>query len=272
MKLTRTLPRYKNADVLILSIGKSGRTWLRVLINKYFSLKNNIPFELNDLHRIDDSIPSIIYTHEMWRHYTHARLPEFLKGKYIIPDNILYKKKVILLYRDPRDVVVSLYFQATNRSKRYKGKVPNEISDFIRHKTLGIYNIVKVMNKWHSRLSDHQDILRISYEDMKKDVFMELKKILEFIGIENVDNESAREAVNFSDFNNMKLMEAKGAFNKQALSPVDRNDTNSYKVREGKTGGYVRHFNDSDLDYLNEAMEMLNDIYGYKGKHDVTAE
>lgn len=259
--LTRTLRKYKNADAMVLSIGKSGRTWLKVLLNKYFSLQYNIPFDLDDLSKNNKKIPSIVYTHEIWMHYTDATLDQRVRGKYVIPKRILFNKKIILLYRDPRDIAVSLFFQKTKRSKN---KIECNISYFIRHKRYGIYNIVYVMNKLHQRLKNHRICLWLSYENMKTDTFGSLIKVLEFIGIENVNNTIAREAVAFADFENLKCMEASGEFKKDILRPANPSDPDSFKIREGKVGGYVRYFSERDLRYINKAMYLLEDFYRYK--------
>lgn len=258
--LTKTLRKYKEADVLVLSIGKSGRTWLRVLINKYLSLQYCIPFGLGDLSKHNTNIPSIVYSHEIWLHLTDASWIQRIFGEYVIPDNILFNKKIILLSRDPRDIVVSLYYQKTRRSNK---KIACEISEFIKHKQYGIHNIVNVLNIWHQRLQKHPKCLLIRYEDMRQDILVELIKVLDFIGIENIDIDVIKEAIAFADFDNMKKLEGKGEFKSSILMPTNPSDPNSFKVREGKVGGYIRHFSESDLQYLNNAMMMLVDYYRY---------
>jgi hypothetical protein len=179
---------------------------------------------------------------------------------------MLSQRKVILLYRDPRDVVVSLYFQITKRSrKRFtKDRFNGSISELIRHKKYGIYNIIKVLNIWEQRLKDHQDCLWMSYENMKKDTRAELTRVLTFAGIENISDKLVDEAIAFSAFENMKRMEQKGEFNKAALKPGKLDDPNSFKVREGKVGGYIRYFSKEEVKYLDEAVLTLSDHYGYR--------
>ncbi|MEW6066684.1 MAG: sulfotransferase domain-containing protein [Nitrospirota bacterium] len=259
--LTQSLSQYRKADVIILSIGKSGRTWLRVLVNKYLSLHYNIPFELSDLHKYNEIIPSIIYSHEIWLHYSEATWFQYIFGKYVIPNKILHSKKIILLCRDPRDVVVSLYHQKTRRSRK---KIKTDIHSFIKHKKYGIYNIIKVLTIWHERLKNHPSLLLIRYEDIKEDALGNLLKILEFLGIKDIDMKKAVEAVSFSDFDNMKLMEASGDFRNSKLLPADPSDPNSFKVREGKVGGYVLHCSEADQRYLTDALNNLADYFGYK--------
>ncbi len=84
-------------------------------------------------------------------------------GKYVIPDKILSKKKIILHVCDPRDIVVSLYF---HKKKRARKKVQYTMTEFIRHKKFGIKNIIFVMNLWYRRLKEHPAYLLTRYEDL----------------------------------------------------------------------------------------------------------
>lgn len=256
----KRLVKLRNLDVIILSVGKSGRTWLRVLLNKYLSLHYNVSFDLGQLYESNPNIPNIAYSHEMWIHYSDARWLHRLTGRHIIPDSILRQKKVVLLYRDPRDVVVSLYFQKTLRSDN---KISCSISDFIRHKQYGIDRIIKVLNIWAERLKDHPDCQRVSYESMKINVRSELYKLLEFIGINDINESHLDEAIEFASFNNMKKMEQKDSFNNKILKPTDPDNPDSFKVRKGKVGEYVSYFDNEDLAYLNTAINALNSSYGY---------
>jgi len=259
--LTGRRDRHRERHTLILSIGKSGRTWLRVLLNKFLSLRYNVPFELGNLSKYSVDVPSIGYDHELWKHLSVATAADRLRGKYLIPSGTLFSKKVILLSRDPRDVVVSLYFQMTKRSNN---KITSSLGDFLRHRKFGIRNIIRVMNVWRRRLKDHPHCLWLSYEDMRSDTAGELARIVDFIGIKDADAEQIKEAVDFASFENMKKMETCGEFQKQSLRPGDPADADSFKVREGRVGGYKRHFSEQDLEYIKQSMRSLDEFYGYK--------
>lgn len=251
---------YVRADVLVLSVGKSGRTWLRVLLNKYLAEHFGVAFGIDDLRARNHAIPSILYDHEMWSHYCDASWLDRVLGANIAPPSVLRRKKVVLVYRDPRDVVVSMYFHKTRRSRR---RMNIDISRFIHDPHFGVGNIVRVMNLWRARLADHPQCLWLRYEDMKADPGRELRRLLAFIGIEQPRSDLVDEAVRFASFENMKKMEAENSFGSAILSARNVADPDSFKVREGSSGGYVKHFQEADLHFLADAVRALDGFYGY---------
>jgi hypothetical protein len=263
--LTKKMKGIRKCDVLVISIGKSGRTWLRVMINKYISLAYDVPFNLDDLSSQNDSIPSILYTHEMSRHYG-ATLRERILGKYIVPDKIMSGKKVILMYRDPRDVIVSLYFHSLKRGrKKNKGLI---LMDMVSGKRNRMLRVVSVLNGWRKRLEGHPDCLWISYEDLMKDTITEFMSVLKHLDLNIIDRNIAEKAVDFAKFDNMKKMETQDQFKTNILRPGDPSDPDSYKVRKGEVGGYVNYFSEEEQLYLNSAMEDLDPFFGYKTTPD----
>jgi hypothetical protein len=264
--LTRRVEKYRAADVIVLSIGKSGRTWLRVLINKYITLLFDLPFSLDDLSRVHAGIPSIQYSHELWEHLSKASFTQKCLGKYLLTDDVLLKKKVILLYRDPRDVLVSLYFHKTRRSER---KIRIDLDDFIGNPKDGIHRIVAVLNIWRQRLHSHPCCHWISYEALQNNTYSGLAESIRFIGLEPFSEEMARQAVGFAAFGNMKQMEARGEFDSQILKPSNPDDPNSFKVREGKVGGYRKHFSPEQLRCLDQAVARLDPFFGYSASQSI---
>jgi hypothetical protein len=258
--LTSHVNKYRNADVLVLSIAGSGRTWLRVLLNKYLSLHYNVPFAVADLSALNDDIPSIRFDHEMWRHYCDATWLARLLGRNIIPPTLLRRKGIILLYRDPRDVLVSLYFHMIGRGRR---PVDPNIRAFIRCRDYGADNVIRVMNVWHRRLVQHPRCFWLSYESLKGDTNGELTRLLSFIGIDDVSPAFVGEAVAFSEFDNMKRMEANDEFGSDILRPRNPCDPNSFKVREGVVGSHRKYLRPADLEYLDGSLRLLHPSYRY---------
>lgn len=250
---------YLRPEVLVLSVGKSGRTWFRVLLNKYLSLVFDVPFSVDDLSLANRRIPVIRYDHEAWSHiHERSRIRRWL-GENIVPTWILRRKKIIVVVRDPRDTVVSGYFQATKRSRRKKDL---QMDEWIRMPTRGVGAIVAVMNEWRSRLRDHSGCLWVRYEDMKADAVAELRRVAEHLGVP-VDESKLREAVEFARFENMRKMEESGRFESRILQPRDATDPDTYKVRRGKVGGYRDYLDEDAVAYVDARLRDLDPFFGY---------
>lgn len=224
-----------NKKFIIISFPKSGRTWLRVMLDKL-----NIHIE---------------YTHDGSEHAKQISYRDFNSDK-----TRYKKKKVIFLIRDPRDTLVSGYFQATKRLKLYNGN----ISDFIRDERHGIKKIIRFHEIWFDNKHIPEDFLIITYEDMHKDTFDILKKVVSFLQRGYLKDEQLKESIEFAKFENMQLLEKKGFFSEKygsILTPADFTDQESYKVRRGKIGGFIDYLSKEDIDYCNEYMESASNNY-----------
>ena len=60
--------KYRECDYIFASYGKSGRTWVRVMISRYFQLVYNLPDNIlmgfDNYTRLDSRIPKIFFTHD----------------------------------------------------------------------------------------------------------------------------------------------------------------------------------------------------------------
>ncbi|MCP5182107.1 MAG: hypothetical protein H6994_19595, partial [Pseudomonadales bacterium] len=93
--------RLREADVVFVSFGKSGRTWVRVLISRMYQLVYGVTDELiefDNYHARNAAVPKVLFTHDNYlRDYTgHGGGKQAYAGK-----------KVCLLVRHPADVAVS---------------------------------------------------------------------------------------------------------------------------------------------------------------------
>jgi hypothetical protein len=168
-------------------------------------------------------------------------------------------KKMILLVRDPRDTVVSFYFQIKKRQKAYQ----DSLSSFIKDEHLGIKSIIKYLNCWQENKHKPADFMLVKYEDLHQDIFYQIKRILKFIGLNEIEEELIHKAIEFASFQNMKKLERSDFFKTSILRPSDKDDPESYKVRRGKIGGYKDYLNKKDLEYVQKQMQELSDYYGY---------
>jgi len=175
------------------------------------------------------------------------------------PDELITKKngykwgKVIFLVRDPRDVIVSLYFQEKKRLKEEVGT----LEEFIFRERGGIETIVEYYNIWLNNRDIPKDFLLVSYEGLHKNPTYELSRVLEFIGIEEVSNEVVQQAVEYSSFDNMRKMEEQDKFKSDKLRPGDPRDPESFKTRKGRVGGYREYLGEKEQERLKRTMKKM---------------
>jgi len=255
------------ADCIIVSLPKSGRTWLRVMLSHVYQLRHGLPhhhlLEFDNCHYQNATIPKIFFTHDHYRaDYTRRREAK----------TDFYDKPVILWVRDPRDVAVSQFFHwkyrmAPAKKKQQLNGVPPEGKDV----SVGTFvlqdvsRIMSFMNSWAQELPRLSNILVLSYEETRNHPEEMLRRILAFIGAPGTDEE-IQKAVTFASYENMKKLEEEGVFqsNGRRLVPVDRKNPDSYKVRRAKVGGYQDYLTDQEVVEINDLVNsQLSPVYGY---------
>jgi len=251
-------------DAILISIPKSGRTWARTFLNAYFSYKLGRQFSLDLTDRGNAGAPRIIYSHDRFEHRTKGNAWDRLRGKYLIPRRTLRKKPIVLLARDPRDAFVSYFIQLTRRNPA----TPNEIKEmsidtFLRHPRFGIAVMVEVMNGWITEFGDRSDFRIVRYEDLRAETARLFHELLRAIGEKQIDENVFGPAIDFSDFRNMQKLEAAGEFGSKILQPRDREDPESFKVRQGKVGGFREYLSVENQSYAGEICAGLNSRFGY---------
>jgi len=253
-----------NADATVLSIPKSGRTWLRVFLNAYFSAKTGRPFSLNITEVRSEGVPRIVYSHDWFEHRTKANGWERLRGKYLVPRRQLNKAPVILLARDPRDTFVSYYVQLTRRNHPAPEVIKRMTADeLVHHSRFGIGSMVAVMNGWVREFGARADFTIVRYEDLRADPPGVFKTVLHALGEERVEERAFAEALQFSRFENMQELEARGVFENKVLTPRDRQDPESFKVRRGKIGGFAEYLSPEAQRFAARVCETLDPAFGY---------
>ncbi|WP_083777056.1 sulfotransferase domain-containing protein [Desulfohalobium retbaense] len=238
-----------------MSVSKSGRTWLRVILDYYFNTLNHEENINNNSKKL-----KFFYTHEFFEHRNNANFFEKVKGRYIMPDNIAKSKKIIFLYRDPRDVIVSYFHQKTKRSSK---RVNLNMSEFIRHPTYGIYSIIYVMNTWKKRLESHQWCHCLSYEELKIKIYDTLYSTIKFLSSNPVCSNSLNKAIDYATFEKMQKRETACLSKQGELLPGDPSDPESFKVRKGKIGSYTEELTEDDRLYVDQALNQLDPFFGY---------
>jgi len=247
-KRTREEWAFRRAGVVVVSYPKSGRTWLRVLLGKALCEQAG----LDDRNVLDEAtlaratgLRRIFYTHDgsANRHALH--------WQELDPDKRRYRhKRVLFLARDPRDVVVSAYFQATRRRDRFEGS----LSDFLRSDRFGIRKVLVFYRHWHEARQTPRAFRLLTYEGLHADPAGSLARALDFVGAPPLPPEALARAVDFAGFERLRAMERTGYFESKRLRPGDPGDEESFKVRRGKVGGFRDYLEPEDLAYCDRVI------------------
>ena len=205
----------------LISFPKTGRTWLmymlRSIINKLdkeFIVNIEASHDSSEIVIEDGSRtdPNLIFNYTLRLRYLNS--------------NILF------MVRDPRDVIVSHFYQITKRTN--KPLKFDNISEFLRDEKLGFKRIIHFYNLWYKNKKFARCFLLVRYEDLLNDGVKELDRVITFLNID-VSVSELKTIYNNSSADKMRKLE------------VDRNlqdfkyfgdTTNHLKVRRAKIGSY----------------------------------
>src|SRR5213595_2575611 len=249
---------------IILSVPKSGRTWLRAFLCAYFCKRFGLEFTLRPDRYHEQRIPRVVFSHDLFEHRTKGDRWDRVRGKYLVPRRELKRAKIILLARDPRDCFVSLYLQLTRRDPNAPAKLRQKsVSEMLRDENFGMRAIISTMNDWLSEFSKRNNFILVRYEALRASPAENFRDLLAVLGEASPDANIFQEALEFSRFENMQKLEAAGAFDSNILHPGDVRDPESFKVRRGKVGGYSEYLSAEDQQFAADAIRELDRRFGY---------
>ena len=253
-------------DAIILSIPKSGRTWLRAFLCAYFCRRFGLEFTLRPGRYALPGFPRVVFSHDLFEHRTKGDWWDRIRGKYLVPRRELGRAKIILLARDPRDCFVSLYLQLTRRDPNAPVSLKQKtVGEMLRDEKFGLRAIVKPMNDWLNEFSQRDNFTLVRYEALRASPAEHFRDLLAVLGESSPDANSFQEALEFSSFENMQKLEAARAFDSNILHPGDVRDPESFKVRRGKVGGYREYLSADDQQFAAAAITELDRRFGYTG-------
>ncbi len=260
--------KYRRCEYIFASYGKSGRTWVRVMISRYYQLAYKLPDNIlmgfDNYHRLNRQIPRIFFTHD-----------NYLRGYTGNADSKkdFYDKKTILLVRKPQDVAVSQFFQWKYRmrpAKKAMNKYPPHeadisVYDFVKDPNQGMAHIIEFMNAWARELPRIRELLVVRYEDLRSRPEQEMARIVEFLGMEPSE-EFLRDTVEFASVENLRKKEQENYFWRSGsrVQARDVNNPDTFKVRKAKVGGYKDYFDDDQVAELDAMVDsQLLPVFGY---------
>jgi hypothetical protein len=219
------------ADAVIVSFPKSGRTFVRAMLARLYQRRFGIDerglLEFPVLRRAAANVPRVLFTHagDAMRSPAEIRVdPSDYAGK-----------KVVLIARHPGDIAVSRYHHLEHRSrdKARRRLAEQPLKTFVWADQGGIPSIVTFLN----RFAALPGVVIVRYEDFLADPARSLRTLTKAIGLK-ADRKDIADAVQFGSLANLKRLEREGYFASSRLRRARKRDEQSGKVRSGTSGGY----------------------------------
>lgn len=219
------------ADAVVISFPKSGRTYVRAMLARLYQRRFGIDerglLEFATLRRAPPEAPRVLFTHAGDAMRSPAELHV---------DAANYAgRKVVLIARHPGDIAVSRYHHLKHRSrdKARRRLAEQPLDSFIWTEQGGIPSIVAFLNAFAAL----PGVTIIRYEDFLAEPDGALRRLTRAIGLKSSKAEIA-DAVEFARLPNLKQREQEGYFTSSRLRPARKDDAQSGKVRKGASGGY----------------------------------
>jgi Sulfotransferase domain len=253
----RNRKRRREADAFLLSYPKTGRTWLRVmlahLLAEHFGRPEVADMAMQTRIRAGAGVPRIVVRHDGNPHKCTAAE--------LCPHRREYAGcRVMLLVRDPRDAIVSNYFQVTRRDHWFEGDLPT----FLRWPRGSLDSMLRYYDVWAKERAVTAGFLLLRYEDLRRDTAGELRRMATFLGLERIADSTIQRAVEHASFESMRRRESTMPADSAPLAPGHHDDPESFKVRRGKIGGYRDYLSADDVDWLDRRIDAdLDTLYGY---------
>ncbi len=232
--------------MLFVSYPKSGRTWVRFLVDAYLADLRGIQvanvFEVE--RRLDPR------WRIEWTHLTGAMiqlLPYDRVGE--VDLSFLDGRTCVWLSRDPYATLASAYFQARDRVKVFQGTP----SEFVRSPLFGARKLAAFEALRETLKDRFSAFIPLTYEGFQADPADGLRAVLDALGAE-VDPERIGTAVALGAFDNLRRLARTPEYAGTPIAPVDPDNPDSDKVRRGGDGGWRELFSEEDAAYIAAAL------------------
>ena len=261
VRQTALMECYKFSFVrgFIISYPKCGRTWVRFMLGRYLLQgREGDPLEVQSITGADPNLLNIAVSHDDYpqsKPYTDIHTDK----------SIYHDKAVVLLVRDPRDLLVSRYFYYRKRGGKESAKDAaycGTLSDYIRNDIGGLFSVVRFYNVWARNRDVPQSFHLMRYEEIRADTPGEFSRLIAFFDLPDFGRDAVDDAVSFASFDNMRRLEETNALDNPMLQPRSGGDLERFKVRRGMVGGYRDYLTDDDIAFIDDyLMTELDDFY-----------
>lgn len=249
--------KVRETDIIVLGYPRCGTTWTQEMV---WLIANDLDFEKAKVF-IDERFPNLEVTGFEQKQKPHKKIPEFYSDSIkfiekmkdprfykthvkpsVLPDQILtgqVKPKMIYVHRNVKDACLSSYHYVKNVAKLYDGPLENYYKHYIlKDNMLGNY-WEGVLYFWKRR--HEENILFITYEEMKNDLLKVIKRVATFLNKKLTDNQEIELS---------KWLEFKNCQNNPALNHNDVYELTGF-IRIGKVGQHLKEMSPEIIEKLD---------------------
>lgn len=244
----RSMPM-RSDDVILCAYPKSGTHWIWEVGNMLLRgkaeyekrTKEHVMMEATDVEEMEGlPSPRLLNTHlppRMWP-------VEVMSG---------HKVKVIHVYRNPKDVLVSLWFNLKNESGGQDLKLQDVLEMFLSDQCVG-GNYVQFMTEMDAFMKENPQVpvFNMSFEETKADSVGTVRRLAGFLNVEASDQLCTDIALACS-FQNMKTAD-KSKQLPQSFSNLPGMDQ---MYRKGVVGDWKNHMTVAQSQLMDTAMKQL---------------
>jgi hypothetical protein len=235
-------------DIFLVSYPRSGSVWVRFLIVTLIDGRSS------DFVRMNALLPDIYgASRRQLRRLTRPRLiksHEYFDPRY---------RRAVYLVRDPRDVVVSYH-----EFQRREGIIVEDypLSNYVERFVTGVLDRFGTwkehVGSWLGARGGRADFLLVRYEDLKSATVSELRRVVEFIGLEADDAKLAL-AAELCSVGAMRRIEQVQAME----GVIDPRRLDRPGIRSGVAGGWRNQLDRGLEARITEAFHPLMQDLGY---------
>ena len=233
----------------------SGTTWMSAIVPLIFhdgdqDKVNNMGHIMQIVPFVELNLPGMARATDILKERSPPRiLKTHLRYEFLQKQVEEDRMKVILMFRNPKDTIVSFYhFYVMNQ---LLGQFPGTFHEFfqlVKAGHLQYGDLFDWYKDWWTNKKDQGNILVVKYEDLITDGLREVKKIAKFCN-KDMDDSSLKKIVNACAFKNMKVNPS----TKLDLEPFNVEKGSFY--RKGAIGDWKNHFNEEESKWVDSQCE-----------------
>jgi len=168
-------------DIFVISFPKAGTSWIQEIV---YLIGTNLDYKKASSQFLETRFPYLEHTYPGWKSLEKSTSVRFIKTHMpysLLPKSIKEKNcKIIYVARNPKDVMLSYYFFARMMTfASYRGTLIEFFNKFIKNEVFYAPYWDHVYEFWNRR--NNENILFIKFEDLRKDLKSEIKRIAAFL-------------------------------------------------------------------------------------------